>query len=79
MIPKTGDIVIVGRDASVQFAGSAELIFRVIGVRQKTTYQGWMWITGYALDRQTGAALERREIFVQVAGLRPYPREARWA
>ncbi|MEQ4300544.1 hypothetical protein ABNF97_03975 [Plantactinospora sp. B6F1] len=54
--------------ASVQFAGDQALIFRVVKVDPKPTYHGWAWITGYVLD-QAGQAVDRREIFVQPAGL----------
>jgi hypothetical protein len=33
------------------------------------TYTGWVWLDGYQLD-ESGDAVERRSIFVQVAGLR---------
>ena len=68
MIPKPGDVLEVGRAASVQFAGGARLVFRVIAVCPRATYEGWAWLTGYVLDGD-GAAEERREIFVRVAGL----------
>ncbi|MGX7676786.1 hypothetical protein [Plantactinospora sp. DSM 117369] len=58
---------VTGR-ASVQFAGSRALIFRVVQVDPKPTYYGWAWITGYVLD-QSGEAVDRRDIFVQPAGL----------
>jgi hypothetical protein len=68
--PRPGDVVVVGRAASVQFAGVAGFNFRVIRVDEKSTYQGWCWLDGYQLDGG-GDAVERRSIFVQLAGLRP--------
>jgi len=68
--PRPGDLVLVSGTASVQFAGDRALVLRVISVCEKPTYHGWIWLTGYVLDRQ-GRAVERREIFVQLAGLRP--------
>ncbi|MEW1586357.1 hypothetical protein AB0283_12985 [Micromonospora vinacea] len=69
MVPKPGDVLHVGSDTSVQFGGDRALIFRVIKVCDRPTYDGWIWLTGYSLDR-TGKAVDRREIFVQRAGLR---------
>ncbi|MGW4464087.1 hypothetical protein [Micromonospora sp. NPDC004704] len=39
---------------------------------KKPTYDGWAWITGYVLDRK-GTAVERRELFVQPAGVQLIP------
>ncbi|MFG1954315.1 hypothetical protein [Micromonospora sp. NPDC048830] len=58
----------VDRLASVQFGGDRALIFRVIKVCEQPTYHGWIWLTGYVLDR-AGNARDRREIYVQAAGL----------
>ncbi|SCL57737.1 hypothetical protein GA0070606_2821 [Micromonospora citrea] len=69
MDPKPGDVVHVGARASVQFGGDRALVFRVIKVCDKPTYHGWVWLTGYVLDR-TGKAVDRREIYVQHEGLR---------
>ncbi|WP_430791721.1 hypothetical protein [Actinoplanes sp. G11-F43] len=54
--------------ASVQFGGDRATLFRIIRVDPRPTYAGWVWLIGYALDDQ-GAAVVRREVFVQVAGL----------
>lgn len=70
-LPRAGDVLVVDRRASVQFSGDQALLFRVISVRQEETYHGWCWLTGYVLDRASGQARDRREIFVQLAGLRP--------
>ncbi|WP_326552144.1 hypothetical protein [Micromonospora sp. NBC_01813] len=67
--PKVGDVLHIGAQASVQFAGTRSLILRVTAVRKKPTYEGWCWLTGYVLDLH-GDAVERREVFVQRAGLR---------
>lgn len=71
MIPRPGDVLIVDGDASVQFAGSRWLLFRVISVGNKPTYHGWLWLQGYSVDK-AGHAIERREIFVRHGGLRYY-------
>jgi hypothetical protein len=71
--PKPGDVLVVGREASVQFAGERGLRLRVISVDRKPTYQGWAWVTGYVIDR-FGDAAERREIFVRRCGLYRLPR-----
>lgn len=57
----------VGSAASVQF--QKPIYFRVIRVLDWPTYAGWVWLDGYQLN-DTGEAVERRSIFVQVAGLR---------
>jgi hypothetical protein len=67
VIPKPGDILRVGRAASVQFG--QPILFRVIRVEPWPTYYGWLWLSGYQLDHR-GEAVEQRSIFVQHAGLR---------
>ncbi|WFE65520.1 hypothetical protein [Micromonospora sp. WMMD714] len=70
--PRPGDLLIVDRAASVQFAGERALRLRVVSVCDRPTYDGWVWLTGYVLDRR-GEATAKREVFVQLAGLRPAP------
>ncbi len=69
MLPRPGDVLYVSRTASVQFDGDRALVFKVIRVDAHTTYEGWIWLAGYVLGpgRQ---AMDRRLIFVQLAGLR---------
>lgn len=69
MIPRSGDILHLTREASVQFA-ARPIYFRVIRVHDWPTYQGWVWLDGYQLN-SLGEAVERRMIFVQINGLRP--------
>ncbi|MEU1686888.1 hypothetical protein [Micromonospora sp. NPDC005707] len=69
MRPQPGDLLRIDGHASVQFAGDRALTFRVVSVCPKPTYTGWVWLTGYVIDRR-GEAIDRREIFVQLAGLR---------
>ncbi|MET8364120.1 hypothetical protein ABZU53_11180 [Micromonospora sp. NPDC005194] len=66
--PKPGDVLVIDGQASVQFSIN-ELVFRVIRVDPRPTYDGWLWLHGYSL-KPTGEAIEKREIFVQRAGLR---------
>nr|WP_232625049.1 hypothetical protein [Micromonospora sagamiensis] len=66
-MPGAGDLVLVTRAASVQFV--TPIMFRVIRVLDWVTYDGWVWLDGYQLDRK-GDAVARRSIFVQPAGLR---------
>jgi hypothetical protein len=66
--PRSGDAVVVGRRASVQFR--EPIAFRVIRVLNWPTYDGWVWLDGYELNA-AGDAVERRTIFVQPAGLEP--------
>ncbi|GGN99251.1 hypothetical protein GCM10010112_92900 [Actinoplanes lobatus] len=70
--PRPGDVFYVGPAASVQFAGDRALVLRVIRVDPRPTYVGWRWIDGYVLGPD-GSAIERRSVFVQVAGLLPLP------
>jgi hypothetical protein len=65
-----GEVLHVGEDASVQFAGPCELTFRVIRVDTRSTYDGWIWLEGYVLG-PAGNAIQRRRIFVRRDGLRP--------
>ena len=69
MTPRPGEVIRVTRTASVQFAASP-LLFRVIRVDEKSTYDGWAWLDGYELN-SSGEAVDRRSIFVQVGGLQP--------
>ena len=73
MVPHPGDVLVVDHEASVQFSGRRQLRLRVISVCEKSTYQGWAWMNGYVLD-DSGAAIERREIFVRLEGLRLFGR-----
>lgn len=73
-MPRSGDIVWVDKNASVQFVAHP-ILFRVIRVldeETRNTYTGWAWLDGYQLG-PTGDAVERREIFIQPAGLRLMP------
>ncbi|WP_123602797.1 hypothetical protein [Micromonospora sp. Llam0] len=74
--PEPGDVLLIGAAASVQFAGDRGFRFRVVAVDKRWTYAGWVWLGGYVLDRD-GAAVERREIFVQRDGLRQIRRRQR--
>ncbi|MBM0239594.1 hypothetical protein JNW88_25060 [Micromonospora sp. ATA32] len=65
--PCPGDVLLVGRAASVQFI--RPIRFQVIRVISEwVTYDGWTWLHGYSLD-QRGKAVAKRELFVQPAGL----------
>lgn len=68
MLPRSGDVLRVTREASVQFV--EPMLFRVIRVHDWPTYDGWVWLDGYQLN-SAGDAVERRSIFVQVGGLIP--------
>ncbi|MFC7547258.1 hypothetical protein [Plantactinospora sp. GCM10030261] len=69
MLPRSGDVLKVTREASVQF--TVPIFFRVIRVHDWPTYDGWVWLDGYELNT-AGDAVDRRSIFVQVAGLRQH-------
>jgi hypothetical protein len=65
--PKAGDVLWVTSTASVQFA-VRPILFRVIRIHDRSTYDDWTWLDGYELD-PAGDAVERRSIFVQPLGL----------
>ncbi|MBB5114471.1 hypothetical protein FHU28_004310 [Micromonospora echinospora] len=69
MRPQPGDLLRVDGRASVQFGGDRALTFRVVSVGPEVPHTGWIWLTGYVLNRR-GTATVKREIFVQRAGLR---------
>lgn len=69
MQPRPGDLLRIDGRASVQFAGHRALTFRVVSVHDRRTYAGWVWLTGYVLNRR-GSATAKREVYVQLAGLR---------
>ena len=69
-MPRPGELLYVGGEASVQFQGKRALRFRVIRVDPRETYDGWLWLEGYVLG-PGGNALQRRRIFVRRDGLRP--------
>ncbi|WFE95933.1 hypothetical protein [Micromonospora sp. WMMD987] len=73
-MPTPGDLVLIDHRASVQFAGERALWLRVTSVDDRPTYDGWVWLTGYSINQATGEAMARREVFVQIAGLRVQPR-----
>ncbi|MEV1132221.1 hypothetical protein [Agromyces sp. NPDC049794] len=70
MRPSPGDLLVVDGRASVQFAGDRALTFRVVSVCDRPTYAGWVWLTGYVINR-AGRATAKREVYVQLAGLHP--------
>ncbi|MFI6822459.1 hypothetical protein ACIBJE_16115 [Micromonospora sp. NPDC050187] len=55
----------------MQFGGERALTLRVVAVLDdRPTFDGWIWLAGYVLDAK-GLATDRRELFVQFAGLHP--------
>lgn len=60
----------------MQFRGDRALVLRVTSIPDRETYDGWIWLAGYVLN-QRGEAVERREVFVQLAGLRRLPPPSR--
>ncbi|MBM0278635.1 hypothetical protein [Micromonospora tarensis] len=69
---RPGDLLLIGEACSVQFAGDRALRLRLVSVDPRPTYQGWVWLTGYVLNGK-GLAVDRREVFVQRAGVRVLP------
>jgi len=68
-----GQVVHLDRTASPQFVDP--VLFRVIRV-DPSDYDDWWWLTGYQLDGR-GEAVEKRSVFVQLAGIRPAAQPAR--
>lgn len=64
---RAGDLLHLDRAASVQFVNP--ITFCLIRVLDRPTFDGWIWIDGYELNKK-GDAVARRELFVQLAGLR---------
>jgi hypothetical protein len=67
MLPRAGEVLTLTKAASPQFHRPTR--FRTIRVLDWETYDGWAWLDGYQLDTR-GEAVERRSVFVCVAGLR---------
>ncbi|MBQ0905179.1 hypothetical protein [Micromonospora sp. U21] len=72
---KAGDVLHLTRAASPQFA--RPIYLRLIRIHTDLdTYDGWIWLDGYQLDKK-GDAVDRRELYVLTAGVRllgPAPR-----
>lgn len=69
-LPRSGDLLHLTAAASVQFAATRAIYFRVIRAHDWTTSVGYVWLDGYQVDAD-GKAVERRTVYVQIAGLRP--------
>jgi hypothetical protein len=69
-MPKSGNVVHVGPACGVQFAAGRDVLLRVTSVEESKYWDGMAWLTGYVLDRESGAAVDKRELYVAVAGLR---------
>ena len=68
-IPEPGEIVLLGAAASVQFGGDRATLLRVTRIDKRPTYDGWIWLSGYELDRR-GSAISKRDVFVQIDGIK---------
>ncbi len=66
---KPGDVLLIGAECSVQFAGDRALRLRLVNVDPRPAYHGWIWLTGYVLNKR-GEATGKREVYVQRAGIR---------
>jgi hypothetical protein len=73
-VPRPGDKIRLDRAASPQFS-IRPIWYRVIRVLDLATYDGWVWLDGYELNDTGDDAVERRQVFVRIAGLpaRPGP------
>ncbi|MER7277524.1 hypothetical protein ABT369_24085 [Dactylosporangium sp. NPDC000244] len=66
-----GDMVHVGPVASPRFGAGNGFGFRVIRAHDwRTSWDGRAWLDGYQLNA-AGDAIERRSIYVDLAGLHP--------
>ncbi|WP_199523983.1 hypothetical protein [Micromonospora craterilacus] len=65
---RAGQVLLLDRRASPQFV-VRPLMLRLGAIMPRITYDGWVWLSGYAVD-QRGVATARREVFVQWAGIR---------
>lgn len=68
-IPEAGEIVLLSAAASVQFSADRAILLRVTRVDKRPTYDGWIWLAGYQLDRR-GNAVSKRDVFVQIEGIK---------
>ena len=69
--PEPGDLLWIGREASVQFARDP-FAFVLLHVHRWSTYTGWIWLDGWELSAE-GGIVHRRSIFVKTAGIRAAP------
>ncbi len=67
--PPPGSVVVLDRDTTPQLAGQDPIYMRVTRVEPGGQDPTWAWLHGYQLD-STGHAIERREIYVRLAGIR---------
>ncbi len=65
---RAGVVVRLGASASPQFASGRGFALRVTKVDERSSVDGWVWLSGYQLDR-SGQAVERRTVFVRLAGV----------
>jgi hypothetical protein len=64
---RAGDVVLLTTAASVQF--QKPIVVRVIReLPDRHTYDGWLWLDAYQLDRK-GDAVARRELYVRRDGV----------
>jgi hypothetical protein len=64
----TGHVLLLDREASVQFV--TPIMVRLVRVLPRETYEGYVWLDVYELNA-AGDAVARRELFVQIAGIKP--------
>lgn len=72
--PAAGQELLLGREASVQFALNP-IRFRVAKVLPYQPPWGWVWLSGYQLNA-AGTAVALREVMVRLDGLHPVPQPA---
>jgi hypothetical protein len=72
VLPNSGDVLRLGAAASPQFSDDRPLTVRLIRIHDWATYEGWRWLDCYVLN-EAGDAVDRRSLFVSLAGLRRLP------
>jgi hypothetical protein len=78
MMPRSGDLLRIGKAASVQFAADRGFPARVVRVLDWPCDAGYVWLDVYQLS-PAGDAVDRRQIYVRVDGLRLLPTLGRTA
>jgi len=63
-----GAVVILDRDATPQL--TEPITMRVTRTEPSGQDPEWVWVIGYHLDTITGEAIERREVYARVAGIK---------
>jgi hypothetical protein len=72
-MPRSGDVVRLDAcdDGGANVPWSfAPILYRIIRVHDWPTWEGTVWLDGYALNRN-GDAAERRSVYTRIDGIHP--------